>query len=127
MAWLEVTMNHEAFRACSEPKRTSNLIWPTVVVGATLGALFFLASCANKQASGQHATILMRDGATLTGTVTATSSSEITLAADDNTTHKVPMTQVKSIEYDDTAPAQTAATPTRPASAARAAADAMHE
>jgi hypothetical protein len=68
--------------------------------------LLLLASCSGKQAAGQHATILMRDGSTLTGTVTATSSSEITLAGDDNTTHQIPMTQVKSIEYDDAQAAQ---------------------
>jgi hypothetical protein len=101
-----------------------------MVAGAMLGTLL-LASCANKQASGQHATILMRDGTTLTGTVTATSPSEITLAGDDNATHTVPMTQVKSVDYDDTAaPAsatQPGTTPTPRASAARAASDSMHE
>jgi hypothetical protein len=123
-------MNHEAFRASSGPACTSNLIWRTIIAGATLGTLF-LASCANKQASGQHATILMRDGTTLTGTVTATSPSEITLAGDDKATHTVPMTQVKSVEYDDTtapaSPTQPGSTPTPRASAARAASDSMHE
>ena len=79
----------------------------------------------------------MRDGTSLTGTVTATSPSEIILAGDDNTTHTVPMTQVKSIEYDDasasqtsaaqTSATQTGATPTRRTSAARAASDSLHE
>jgi hypothetical protein len=97
----------------------------------------FLASCANKTASGQHATILMRDGTTLTGTVTATSPAEITLAGDDSATHTVPMTQVKSIEYDEAPAAQgsatqtsdasgTSATPTRRSAASRAD-DAAHE
>ena len=103
-----------------------------MIAGATLGTLFFLASCGNKQGSGQHATLLMRDGTTLTGTVTASSSSEITLAGDDHATHTVPMTQVKSIEYDDTAAAQAPATqpggtPTPRASAARAASNSLHE
>ena len=87
-----------------------------------LGILLFLISCTNKPASGPHATVLMRDGTTLTGTVTATSASQITLAGDDNTTHTVQMSQVKSIEYDDagaaqTSATQTGATPTRRASA----------
>jgi hypothetical protein len=97
----------------------------------------FLASCANKTASGQHATILMRDGTTLTGIVTATSPAEITLAGDDSATHTVPMTQVKSIEYDEAPAAQgsatqtsdaggTSATPTRRSAASRADA-AAHE
>ena len=125
-------MNHAAFRASSGRACTLNLIWRTIIAGATLGTLFFLASCAYKQASGQHATILMRDGTTLTGTVTATSPSEVTLAGDDNAKHTIPMTQVKSIEYDDTAAApasatQLAATPTPRASAAKAASNSMHE
>jgi len=132
-------MNHAAFRAFSGQVRASKRGWRTIFVGITLGTLFFLTSCANKQASGQHATILMRDGTALTGTVTATSPSEITLAGDDKITHTVPMTQVKSIEYDDTGVAQgpdpqtspansgAGATPTRHASTARAASDSVHE
>jgi hypothetical protein len=96
----------------------------TIFAGAVLGVLFFQASCA-KQAPGPHATLLMRDGTTLSGTVTATSPSEVTLTGDDNAAHTVPMTQVKSIEYDDAAPTQTAGgqpattpTPTRRASGA---------
>lgn len=132
-------MNHAAVRNSSGRECNSNRknrrasSWRSIFAG-TLGALFFLASCANKQASGPHATILMRDGSTLTGTVTATSPSQITLAGDDNTTHTVPMTQVKSIEYDDAAAAQgpgtqPGATPSGigRTSAARAASDAVHE
>ncbi|HYL84012.1 MAG TPA: hypothetical protein VE263_07255 [Candidatus Angelobacter sp.] len=125
-------MNHAASKASSESAHRSELIWRTIFVAATLGTLFFLASCANKPASGPHATILMRDGTTLAGTVTATSPSEVTLAGDDNTTHTVPMAQVKSIEYDEPAAAQTSATqggaePAGRASAARAASNAVHE
>ena len=76
-----------------------------------------LASCNDKTASsGPHATVFMRDGSTLAGMVTATSPSEITLAGDDKVTHTVPMTQVKSIEYDDAQAAQAPAAQT-PASA----------
>jgi hypothetical protein len=94
---MEVTLNHK---------------WRSILVGAILGALFFLASCANQKGSGQHATILMRDGSTLTGTVTATSPAEITLTGDDKATHTIPMAQVKSIEYDDAPAAQTSAAQT---------------
>lgn len=108
-----------------------NRLRGTIFLWAMLGALSFLASCANKQApSGQHATILMRDGTSQTGTVTATSPSEITLAGDDNTTHTIPMTQVKSIEYDDTGAAQTSAAQTSAGPGAtphRRASDALHE
>ena len=88
-------MNHAA----------SDLMRRTIFAGAVLGVLFFQASCA-RQAPGPHATILMRDGTTLSGTVTATSPAEVTLTGDDNAAHTVPMTQVKSIEYDDAAAAQ---------------------
>jgi hypothetical protein len=91
--------------------------WRIIFAGATLGAMMLLASCNDKAASsGPHASVLMRDGTTLAGMVTATSPSEITLVGDDKVTHTVPMTQVKSIEYDD---AQTAQTPA-PATAADA-------
>ena len=100
-----------AFALSSVLAGASKLIWRTICVGAMLGALFFLASCA-KQAPAQHATVYMRDGSTLTGMVTATSPSEITLAGDDKTTHTVPMAQVKSIEYDDAAASQDSAAQT---------------
>jgi YMGG-like Gly-zipper len=100
-------MNHAAFRVSSAWGR----IGRTILSGIILGALLFLASCTNKPATGPHATVVMRDGTTLTGAVTATSPTEISLAGDDNTTHTVPMTQVKSIEYDDAAAAQAAASP----------------
>jgi hypothetical protein len=126
-------MNHAAFEGASIGQVcTSNPKLRTILIRITLSILLLLASCAPKQAPGQHATILMRDGTTLTGTVTATSPAQITVAGDDNTTHTVPMTQVKSIEYDEPAGAQTSgtqpgATPTGRASAVRAASDSLHE
>jgi YMGG-like Gly-zipper len=120
-------MNHAAFRASS----ASGCIGRNILLGATLGALLFLASCTNQSPTGPHATVLMRDGTTLTGTVTATSPTEITLVGDDKANHTVPMTQVKSIEYDDAAATQASAPPTAPTlarrSSARAASDRVHE
>jgi hypothetical protein len=139
-------MNHAAFRSLRGNARASNPILRSVIAGAALATFLFLASCSNKQTSGQHATVLMRDGTTLAGTVTATSPTEITLAGDDHVTHTVPMTQVKSIEYDDVAAASATTTPApatsapaasgapaRPApapvrrTAARVASDSVHE
>ena len=137
MVWLEVTMSHAAFRSDGGLIRTLHFIRRSVFRASVVGALIFLASCGSKQASGPHATVLMRDGSTLTGTVTATSPAEITLAGDDNTAHTVPMAQVKSIEYDDAASTQTGATQTpatqsgstraQPPSGVRAASDSYHE
>ena len=133
-------MNHEGFRAfrgrASTRTHRAKLVWRTIFAGAAFSALLFLASCA-KHGSGQHATVLMRDGSELTGTVTSTSPSEITLAGDDKTTHTIPMAQVKSIEYDDAAAqgsdAQASASsgagaaPAAGGSAARRASDRAHE
>jgi hypothetical protein len=94
-------VNHAIFG-----RYTSTSRWRIVFATATVAALLVLASCSNQTASGQHATVLMRDGSTLAGMVTATSPTEITLAGDDKVTHTVPMTQVKSIEYDEAQAAQ---------------------
>ena len=125
-------MNHATFRASSRRAGASKLLGRTIFAAAALGALFFLTSCSKQQTSVQHATVLLRDGTTQTGTVTGTSPSEITLAGDDKTTHTIPMTQVKSIEYDDagaaeTSSAQTGGGPTPRASAAKRASDSVHE
>lgn len=90
-------------------------------------ALSVISSCGNRNA-GPHATIQMRDGSTLTGVVTATTPSEITLTGDDNVTHTLAATQVKSIDYDEatTAPSEPSAE-RRPAAPRSPAADHSHE
>src|SRR5438270_916306 len=73
----------------------------------------FLASCANSgtpSTDAPHATVTMRDGSRLTGTITASSPSQITLVADDKTSQTIAMKQVKSIAYDEAKPADTAQT-----------------
>jgi hypothetical protein len=124
-------MTFPAFRALGGLVKTLKGAKHSVLAVASLAALLLLASCASKQASGQHATVLMRDGSSLTGTVTSTSPTQITLAGDDNTTHDIPMSQVKSIEYDDNQAAQNSAapsgaTPARGGSGGRAASE-SHE
>ena len=98
--------------------------WRIGLVSVAAGAFLFLASCNNGgTGAGQHATVTMRDGSTLAGTVTASSASEITLTGDDKVTHTIPMTQVKSIEYDEAqAAAPTAAAPVAAPPAAQTAA-----
>jgi hypothetical protein len=137
-------MNQFALRVARARALMTGGIRRTILGGATLGMLLFVAACANKPASGPHATVLMRDGTTLAGTVTASSPAEISLVGDDNAKHTVPMTQVRSIEYDDAAAAQTGAAqdsatqssaassgsagrPARRSPAARAASDRVHE
>jgi hypothetical protein len=85
-------------------------------VGLTLVVSMLCWSCANKNAASPsdqpHATVQMRDGTSVSGAVTATSPTEITLAGDDNVPHTIPMKQVKSIAYDE--PSQTPAAQVAP-------------
>lgn len=105
-----------------------------ILVPLIVFALSVISSCGNRNGAANsdrpHATVQMRDGSTLAGTITATSPREITLSADDNTTHTLPTEQVKSINYDEP-PAPTAApatTPKRPPAArgSSAASDSAH-
>jgi hypothetical protein len=132
MAVREVRMKYvELVKACTQSTTTRDATRRTMLLSVAISALLLLASC-SKAAPKQHATVLMRDGSTITGVVTATSPTEVTLAGDDNQTHTIPMTQVKSIEYDDTGAAQTSAeqpggATTGQTSAARAAHEPAHE
>ncbi|HLI83538.1 MAG TPA: hypothetical protein VKV17_06445 [Bryobacteraceae bacterium] len=86
----------------------------------------FLVSCSKSSSGGQHATLLLRDGTNVSGTVLSSSTGEIQIAGDDKITRTIPMAQVRSIQYDDAAaapgspaspappPQQTAAAPTAP-------------
>lgn len=94
---------------------------PSLILPATLFLL--LCSCATKEADRPHATVTMRDGSTVAGSVVSTSASEITVAGDDKSSRTIPMNQVKSIEYDDAPPPAAAAAvaeQTKPAPAAPA-------
>src|SRR5215831_5630301 len=75
-----------------------------------------LFSCARKDAGpGPHATVYLRDGSNMAGTVTSSSRSEVTIQGDDNAAHTFAMKDVKSIEYDEAAapPQQTEAANSR--------------
>ena len=74
-----------------------------------LFAVVLLSSCNKTAGGGQHATVLMRDGTSVSGTVLSSSASDIQLAGDDKLTRTIPMAQVRSIEYDDAPPAPEAA------------------
>ena len=86
-----------------------------------LAGIFLLSACATKESDRPRATVTLRDGSTVAGSVVATSAAEITLAGDDKSSRTIPMSQVKSIEYED-APAAAAAAPdqTAPTSPATA-------
>ena len=79
-------------------------------------------SCAKQgattAASGPHATIALRSGQTMTGSVVASSPTQVTLVADDtHATTTLDMKDVRSIDYGDTAVNTTPASATAPAAA----------
>ncbi len=84
-----------------EQVRITKRFWGTAVL-----SLVLLSSC-NKVApsSGLHATVLMRDGTSVSGTVMSSSPTEIQIAGDNKVTRAIPMSQVRSVDYDDTAAA----------------------
>lgn len=82
----------------------------------TLFAVLFVCACTKQAGGGQHATVEMRDGTEVSGTVLSSSASEIQLAGDDKVTRTIPMTQVRSVEYDD-ASQQAASAPANASSA----------
>ncbi|HEV3331583.1 MAG TPA: hypothetical protein VG096_11410 [Bryobacteraceae bacterium] len=82
-----------------------------------IASLLLLSSCA-KPTGGQHATVQMRDGTSVSGTVISNSSDEVKIAGDDKVTHTIPMSQVRAIEYSDAAePVAAPPAPGAPASA----------
>jgi len=91
----------------------SDRIFLPILLAAAL-----LASCSKPTSNGQHATLTMRDGTSVSGTVLSSSASELQISGDDKVAHRISMAQVRSIEYDDAPvdPAAGAATPTQSAS-----------
>jgi hypothetical protein len=78
-------------------------------------AVLLLCSCNRTPGGGQHATVELRDGTSVAGTVLSTSSTAVQIAGDDKVTRTIPMNQVRAIEYDE---APTASTEAQPASTA---------
>jgi hypothetical protein len=72
------------------------LLFPTFFV-------FCLCSCVSKEGTsdGRRATVQLRDGTSLTGTVVESSAKELVLLADDKTRRALDMKQVKSVEYEE--------------------------
>ena len=74
-----------------------------------------LASCGKTESSSSimpHAVVSMRDGSSVSGNVVSTTPSGITLNPDGGGTRDIPMSQVKSITYDETSPATQPPAPT---------------
>src|SRR5215467_9174780 len=77
-------------------------------VAATLVLLLFVAGCSGTSTGGgQRATVQLRDGSSVTGTLVSSSADEVKITGDDNVTRTLSMSQVRSIDYGD-APATAA-------------------
>ncbi len=85
----------------------------STIVLTTIVFCVELVSCKTSPPPSErlHATVLMRDGTQVSGIVTASSPSQITLAGDDNTTRTIPMKDVQSVNYDQQPVAQAEAPP----------------
>jgi hypothetical protein len=85
-----------------------------------------LAACTQKESSqassadatSPHAAISLRDGTTVTGTVTSSTPSEITLTVDNGGTRTILTKDVKAVDYGDASAAPTPNAPTTAASPA---------
>jgi outer membrane lipoprotein SlyB len=71
-------------------------------VASTLVLLLFVAGCSSTSTGGgQRATVQLRDGSSVTGTVVSSSADEVKITGDDNVTRTLSMSQVRSIDYGD--------------------------
>lgn len=95
------------------------------IVFLALAGMVILSSCAKKEsgeaptpaaeapaaqpAGGPHAFVHLKDGSKVGGTIVASSQTDMVVAGDDGIERKIPMAQVKSVEYAEAAqPAQSA-------------------
>lgn len=96
----------------------------TLSIWAVAGMLL-LASCAKKESAdapkanpdvpaaaqsggGPHAVVHLKDGSDVLGTIVASSQADMVVAGDDGIERKIPMAQVKSVEYGESRPATAA-------------------
>lgn len=87
-----------------------------------------LTSCSSQSTGdGPHAIVLMRDGTQVSGMVTASSPSGITLMGDDKVSHTISMAQVKSVSYDQPQPSQAAPGQAGSADSGAAQPDVVHD
>jgi hypothetical protein len=78
---------------------------------SVIAALMLLGSCNKSSGGGQHATVQLRDGTSVSGKILSSSATDVQIAGDDNVTRTLPMTQVRSIVYDDASTAPTGTPP----------------
>ena len=76
-------------------------------IASAIVVLLVASGCSSSSSSetGPHATVQLKDGTSVSGTVASSSASEIRITGDDNVTHAIPMSQVRSVDYGDAAAA----------------------
>jgi len=79
-------------------------------IASAIVLLLLVSACSSSEA-GPHATVQLKDGTSVSGTVASSTASEIRITGDDNVTHAIPMSQVRSVDYGDAAAAAEPATP----------------
>jgi hypothetical protein len=94
-----------------------------------IASLLLLAGCAKQQetpstqAAKPRATVTLRDGSRVSGAVTTSTPTEITLAGDDGITRTIPTDRIQAVEYASAAPpapvSAPAAEPAAPAARSR--------
>jgi hypothetical protein len=78
------------------------------IIVSVVFSVLMLSSCGKQgtpAAGAQRATVTMRDGTQVAGTVLSSSAQQIQIAGDDQVTRTIPMSQVRSVEYSDAQPA----------------------
>lgn len=95
------------------------------IAAIALLGVAILASCGKKEggespdiaaqetASGPRARVILTDGSSVPGTIVASTQTDMIVAGDDGIERKIPLAQVKSVEYGEAAaaPAQRASAP----------------
>lgn len=71
------------------------------------------ASLPEQPASGPRGFVHLKDGTKVPGTIVASSKTDMVVAGDDGIERKIPLGQVKSVEYGDTEPAKSSRPPAR--------------
>lgn len=91
------------------------------IVFVVLTGVMILSSCAKKEsgeapnsaaaaqsAGAQHASVNLKDGSKVPGTIVASSQTDMVVAGDDGIERKIPLTQIKSVEYGEVQKAEPA-------------------
>jgi hypothetical protein len=82
-------------------------------IASAIALLVLFSACSGSSEPGPRATVQLKDGTSVSGTVASSTASEIRITGDDNVTHAIAMSQVRSVDYGEAAepPAAEAAKP----------------